>query len=443
MTGLVLLSFVIAVSVLVLLGYLAASFFWPRGLSQGTLWAFAPATGAGICSLIFFIFRRPMFTIEFALLLILGIAWFVRRRPRLSHSDSSLRLPITCLLLAAIVGFVFAGLLSAVSRNPHGDWDAFAIWNSHARYLYRDGPGWEEHIQNTFQPDYPLLVPIMNARVWRYMGQEVPDTGGLLGIVLTLSGVAVLIATLIELRNMRLAMLMGLVLLGTPFYIDHGVSQAADVPLSLYFLSAIALLCLYSDRASGHPGLLILAGFMAGCASWTKNEGMLFVLAFSLMLLASGLTSPWMALRRFAAFGIGLFLPFAVMVYFKMAIAPPSELITNLHSAEIVEKLLTPDRYVDILVSFSQTLWSFGNWAVHPLVALLVFILIRGVNGAAIRNPGWLVGAGTLTLVFAGYFALYVITPYDLYWHLDSSAPRLFLQLWPSSLLLTGLLAVQ
>jgi len=35
-----------------------------------------------------------------------------------------------------------------------------------------------------------------------------------------------------------------------------------------------------------------------------------------------------------------------------------------------------------------------------------------------------------------GYFAVYLITPYDLVWHLSHSLGRLFLQVWPSALFL-------
>jgi hypothetical protein len=44
-------------------------------------------------------------------------------------------------------------------------------------------------------------------------------------------------------------------------------------------------------------------------------------------------------------------------------------------------------------------------------------------------------------LSLAGYYATYVISPYDLRWHLNSSLGRLLLQLWPSVLLLVGLAA--
>jgi hypothetical protein len=435
--------FLASVCVCLLLGYLAAFFLWPRVLSGLTLWAFAWPVGAGLCSLIFFFFRRPMFTVEFALLLALGAAWFFRARPGPSHFGAMLRLPAVTLLVAGIVGFVVAGLIFLVHQDPHGDWDAFAIWNSHARYLYRDGPAWQTHIRNTFHPDYPLLVPSMNARVWRYAGEETPETGGWLGIVYTLAALAVLTATLTELRGLRRALIIASVLIGTPFFLEYGVLQAADVPLSLYLLSGIALLCLYSERGGGDSGLLVLSGFMAGCAAWTKNEGLLFAMALAVCILAPVVVRPSQTLRRVGSLGAGLLLPLVALVVYKLTVSAPNDYFTNRHYNDIVEKLASPDRHFTIVANFSKTLWSFGDWAIHPLIPLLVFVGFCVTRGTAIRTFGWLTSASALALVLAGYFAIYVIAPFDLQYLLDSSNQRLFLHLWPSFLLLAGALAVQ
>jgi hypothetical protein len=437
------MAFLASISVSIVLGYLTACFFWPRGLSRATLWTFAWPTGAGLCSLIFFLFRRPMFTIEFALLIVLGGVWFLRRRPDPSHSGSSLTVPLVCLLVAGAVGFVVAGLLFIVHQDPHGDWDAFAIWNSHARYLYRDGNAWQTDIRNTFHPDYPLLVPSMNARAWRYEGEEMPETGGWLGLAYILSALAVLTATLAELRGWRIAMIIGSVLLGTPFFLEYGVMQSADVPLSLYLVSAIALLCLYSERGEGKPGLLVLSGFMAGCAGWTKNEGLLFIVALCVSILAPVFVRPSLTLRRFRSFAAGLALPLAVIVLFKSTAGLPGDYTAQRQYQEIVEKLASPDRYTTITANFARTLWSFGNWAINPLIPLLVFAGLCMVSGTAIRSFGWLTGASALTLVFAGYFVIYLVAAYDLQYLLDASNQRLFLQIWPSFLLLAGAVAVQ
>jgi hypothetical protein len=40
-------------------------------------------------------------------------------------------------------------------------------------------------------------------------------------------------------------------------------------------------------------------------------------------------------------------------------------------------------------------------------------------------------------LVCAGYVSIYVITPLDLTWHLNTSLNRLYMHLWPSFIFLT------
>jgi hypothetical protein len=44
-----------------------------------------------------------------------------------------------------------------------------------------------------------------------------------------------------------------------------------------------------------------------------------------------------------------------------------------------------------------------------------------------------------LGIVLLGFHCVYVFTPMDQNWHIQSSLPRLMLQLWPSAILLVGL----
>ena len=43
--------------------------------------------------------------------------------------------------------------------------------------------------------------------------------------------------------------------------------------------------------------------------------------------------------------------------------------------------------------------------------------------------------AVAVALAGAGYYVIYVISPYDLEWHLQSSLDRVFMQLWPTLVL--------
>jgi hypothetical protein len=49
----------------------------------------------------------------------------------------------------------------------------------------------------------------------------------------------------------------------------------------------------------------------------------------------------------------------------------------------------------------------------------------------------WMAGAATLVAAAAGYFAAYVLSPFELEWHVSTSMGRLVTQLWPAAILLT------
>ena len=436
--------FLIAVgfAVSTLLGYFVTTFLLPPKSARALAWAFAAAVGAGASSLIFFVFRRPIFTVEIALLTLFALGFLARsmlfREPA---PPISWRLSLFGLVLSGAVALAVYGLLLRADRMPHGDWDAWAIWNTHARFLYRGGRTWSDGIPYTVHGDYPLLTPSLTARLWRYAGEEAPEAGALLGIMFALSGVAVLLSTLSQLRDTQLALLMALMLIGTPYYLERGVSQYADVPLAVFTISTIALICLHLERGPDRFGPLVLAGFTAGCAGWTKNEGLLFILATCIVLLLPVFRNPAVTFRRFAAFSLGLLLPLAVISYFKLAIAPPYDLIEDLRYQETIQRITSIDRHAVILKSLARSAWFFGAWAMQPMIPLFAFIALRGAGRRVFRSYGGFAGLLILGIVLAGYYAVYLITPIPLQVHLDSSLNRLLIHLWPSFLLVLSLMA--
>ena len=339
------------------------------------------------------------------------------------------------------MAWAFSQCLLIVERLPHGNWDGWAIWNSHARVLYRNGPTWQSSLPQTFHPDYPLLVPLMTARLWRWVGTDVPEFGGLIGLVLGFSGIALLAAIAAELRGVWIGLLTGLILLATPAYLQLASHQEADVPISIFIVGAIGLLCLYSERTPDRPAVLALAGFMAGCAGWTKNEGLLFIVAMSLVILVTLVRTPRQTLQRFGAFCVGLAVPLSVIIYFKFAIAPPNDLAASTNGAEILDKLLNIDRHATILASVSATAFVFGGWASAPFLPFLAGIALKGIAPHFWRRTSWRSAVGVLGIVLAGYYLVYVLTPNPLQWHLDTSLRRLLIQVWPSVLLVAAMVA--
>src|SRR5215469_3214124 len=187
---------------------------------------------------------------------------------------------VTALFVAAgVLGLVFFVTHSAT--KPHGEWDAWAIWNLHARFLYRSGELWKNAFSAQISwshPDYPVLLPGLIALCWTLSGGESTLTPVAVSFIFTFATAGVLISALGVLRGRTQAWIAGALLVGTVEFVEVGAMQYADVPLSFYIVATVALLCL-QDRRPGDLRLTALAGLMAGFAAWTKNEGLLFVIA--------------------------------------------------------------------------------------------------------------------------------------------------------------------
>ena len=339
-------------------------------------------------------------------------------------------------LLIAFLSSMY-GLVQRLLGNPHGEgWDAFAIWNLHARFLFLGRDYWKEGFTNLIpwsHPDYPLLLPASIAHFWTYLGRDSVAVPAVIALAFTISTLAILVSALLQFRGKDSACLAGIVLLGTPFFLQQGVSQYADVALSYFFLATIVLI--WFHQATGSPELLALAGSMAGFAAWTKNEGQLFACALlvSLAAIGCGFQGFRGCVREVSLFVAGMSPSLVALAYFKIRIAPPSDLFQA--GSTMLLKAADWHRYWLILRWYGKDFFLFGDWFLIPGTVLLVAFgwLIGRQRNRQQGSATW-VSALTLALTAAGYFAIFVITPYDLRWHLRYSLNRLFLQLWPSAL---------
>lgn len=408
--------------------------------------------GLGIFSVVFFVARLAGFlhllTIDVLVVaLLVGAVLFLRGRsvPPVVDTPAQPGLDLPPWLSRVLTGtFAFAlaaALYSAVLRSiahPHGDgWDAFAIWNLHARFLFRGGEHWRDGFSPLIpwsHPDYPLLLPSAIAHFWTMLGHESTAVPAVIGLAFTFSTLGLLFFALAILRGRTIAMLGGLALASTPFFVDQGSAQYADVPLSFFFLAVMVLFHLgvesRTEQPLRSPEMLVLAGIAAGFAIWTKNEGILFLCA---TIAAHVLVRAPQRTRCISIFLLGA-APFLLLVgWFKHLVAFPNELFSNQDA--VLHKILDPARYWAIFQWFLKDFLRFGEWWLVPgTVLLLAFFFI--VRDKRKSQPGYNMRASVLTLTFtlAGYFAIYVITPYDLHWHLRFSLNRLFLQLWPCAL---------
>ena len=487
------------------LGYLAIDSVWPDKkptfASSMIRISLTPCIGLGIFSVVFwltlFLGDGHVVAVDVSLLILLGLTYSVRRSRVLRETTYSLssRAKMNCpsvsvnssqsrdlafahqslsqnvrtalnnasdtfdisapewlsrVLTASFAIAAMAAIYYAVLRvrvHPHGEgWDAFAIWNLHARFLFLGGTHWRDGFNSLIpwsHPDYPLLLPATIAHLWSYLGHDNPLVPAIVGLIFAFSTLTLLVSSLASLRGRNAAMLGGLALSSTPFFVEQGTSQYADVPLSFFILASLVLLHVSESYCRQSPRLMVLSGLAAGCGAWTKNEGLLFLFALIVAQVSAVATAQeeesagesrrkW---RLIAYFGLGTAPLLLLIAWFKHTIATPGDIFSS--PSTMLQRILTPTRYWIILQWFGKELLRFGNWWIVPGTAtMFAFYLLIFRRQKSDGRRAFRISALALLLTLAGYFAIYLITPRDLYWHLRFSLNRLFLQVWPSAIFL-------
>jgi hypothetical protein len=336
-------------------------------------------------------------------------------------------------LASAVIIFIFSTL-----TKPHGEWDAWAIWNMRARFLFRGGEFWRDAFSNQLDwshPDYPLLLPGIVAMCWTFARAESTLASTAAAFLFTFGVAGVLISTLGILRGKMQALIAGTLLLGGVSLIASGANQYADVPLSYFILTTLGLLCL-QDRYPDDLRFSVLAGLTAGFAAWTKNEGTFFLVA----LIAA---RAWAISRygnratlapQFLRLAAGLVAPLAVVVFFKLRFAPPNDLLAR-QPHQILTHLTDISRWITVIQEYIVQPFRIGEYLVPIILVLGVYWYLVRFKVEQRDRPAIATIVIASGVMLAAEFAIYVALPGDPSWQVKSSFDRLLLQLWPSGLL--------
>jgi hypothetical protein len=429
----------------------------PRGWSLHNIWLFSLAvgTGAGVASCVYFLallLAGPSVAILAPALVVvvaiaLGLGFLTKRTGTQLDWAASPPVPryLRILFLAA-AALALVMFLSAVLYNSHGEEGAWSIWNLRARFLVRAGTFWRLAFSsdlNWSRLDYPLLLPSLVALCWKLSREESTAAPVAIAFLYGIGTLGVLISTLAALRGKTMAMVAGMLLLGTASFVALTAALYGDVPLSFYILSAIALLCL-QDRHPEDLRFSALAGLMAGFAAWTRNEGLVFAIAlllartFALFLVRQRLAIVPQFLRLLA----GMAAPLAVLITFKLRVAPPSEYL-SVPRAVILKNLTDVGRWITMIQGLMLVLLNFGRFLI-PIVLLLGLYLYllrsrpsenvassESVSYRAALTTAWI--ALPVTLVVQ--MVLDVLYEPNLALEIGTSGERSLIQLWPAALL--------
>lgn len=326
---------------------------------------------------------------------------------------------LSCLILFVCLSAV---AWQAVALSPkYGTWDAIAMWNYHGRLLAEHG-----QYKNIFRSvycdhsDYPLELSAFLASVSRLTGGfhwMIPVTVHL-AITMMVTG---WVFTALAPRNIIIAAIACAALAADGFFISQGVSQCADTLLALYLLGAL----IAADLAKENPKWMLFMALMLGGAMWTKNEGLILT---GIILTGYGRTlflRPACKKYFLPAFLCSVFF----IAWFKIIFAPMNDMLEH-QNGQIADFITDGSRY--------QLIWTYlkTNTQACFVPAFCAIILYLLCCAWMRKMPGlqFFILLGCLL----AYLAIYVITPYDLDWHLRTSQQRLLHQLAPSFIYIAG-----
>jgi len=332
------------------------------------------------------------------------------------------------------IGFCGLFVLAALSfaarswMHPHSDWDALMIWNVHARFLERA----PEHLQNNFSPlifwthpDYPQLIPaIVSLGLSLSHESQLPAIS--IAFVFTMATAGLLVTSLSSTKSIVHGLLAGIILLTTPFWVHCGTMQYGDVPIAFFFLATLVCCALFDKERQLR--FLVLAGIFASLAAWTKNEGLLFVLCLPVANMLAE-RRIWGGLKPLSAVFLGALPVILLIIWFKLALAPPNDIVSGQGVGTTTSRLLNISRLIIVGEYFVIKPVTFGDWIASPIPFLAFFWFL---SGSKLKDLGCRRALFTVILMTLGYALTFLVTPAEIQQHLNTALTRLLLQLWPS-----------
>ena len=364
-------------------------------------------------------------------------AWWAGRRagddggtgaapvPPLAAADWVVR-GVFCVVATIAVATVVAHYVA----SPHGDWDAWAIWNLKARFIVREPNPWEAMLAVPWsQPSHPFLVSLSVARLWAYAGGEPTVVPAMLGSVWGIGIVAAVMGAL-DTRRKR-AWIAGAVLIAPGTFTRLVAAQTSDLAVGLFLVTSLVMLRSALTRDWGSErvnGSLLLAGALGSLAAWTKNEGFLFLGIATLLVV--GLTPRRRWVRDLAVWTASAVPVGATVVWFKLFLAPVAPAYMSESEMSLVERLLDPVRRELVNTAIG---WRWLEWGTGMATGVLPVVIAAAVW--AVFTPGGRSARpllATVCAMFMAYYAVWILSPLDTAWLVSTTFERLFIHLWPA-----------
>lgn len=316
---------------------------------------------------------------------------------------------------------------------PHGNWDAWAMWNTRARIL-----AFSDHWQDVFSPylahaDYPILLPLWIAGKWRMTESAPPLVPICTQIAVYIAIVSLSIGFIGLCAGAVFAAIGGVVIavfVSLPEYMSW---QYADPLIALTFAASMAWLIMLNvgDEIAAY----MAAGMCIGAPVAIKAEGgTFFVFVVGALIFRLSYRRGW-RMGNAAGFVLGMAVPISVFLFGRIFGTSDSDMLGHFFESggrALLRTAADLQRHITIIGHIYHLLTP---WI--PLIMLSVgFVLCYSLYEKRKFEPLRLTFFLIILAQGGIYYLAYLFTPHDLRWHLATSADRLLLQISPASLIL-------
>ncbi|MBI2669811.1 MAG: hypothetical protein HYX20_01530 [Candidatus Yanofskybacteria bacterium] len=323
-----------------------------------------------------------------------------------------------------LLDLIILGLLLLVAlQQIYGYWDAWAIWNTKAKFLTSEN--WQQLFSPQIKwmhPDYPLLLPSIVAAGWSVSNTFNPVVPFVVALLFSWS-IYLLVKDWIShlFNNSVYGVLGGLLMISLPAFLRWSGSQYADIPLANFILLGVTLLYFSTKNLS-----VFISGSAFGMAIFTKNEGLLYFV----LILASFIYTFWRINKKIPFKSVMLLLGGALPGILSSLVvknyATRNEFITNFPN---IISSISFHRIFLILEGFLREFLAWKEWIVFWIIAIIFLVFLhKREKEHYFWNTFFTV---LIVLCFVSFFFIYLVTPQDVVWHIQTSFNRLLIQIFP------------
>lgn len=331
-------------------------------------------------------------------------------------------------LLGLVLVQMFFVLVESQLR-PLITWDGWATWLFRSRMFFIDG-GVLGNVQVFYDMDYPVFLSIAESVVYFFLNR-IDDRVVLLFYPAVYVSIFVLIYSFLRTRvGNYYALIFGFMFISLQIVVRHAGrfdAGQADLPLSLFFLSASIALVNYIK--TNNFKYLLITFLISGFSTQIKSEGLPFALVIGLI---SNVFILKLKSYKYLFLNLVWICPIVIWELYKVGHAFPA----SFHFTKGIYVYF--ERLPQIFIGISKELYVLRHWSI--LWLLFLYALFIGFTNKRVFYKESIVLLLVAVLQMLSYIFIFLITPHKLDVYIPNVIDRLLLHISPIIILVIALI---